>query len=300
MPMVLCVGCKDDEAAKAIDRFRAATGALAAAYETFVANANTVEEENYINKIVATPAAFDLNAMQAADLMTPEEVAVRGAAVKALGEYLAAVAKLEAGGSAVQIETDAATAGKSLTTLSKDADSAVAKHTGKALVDVSGPASAAVSAMGSVLKLVLEHHGRAEVKKSILDNDAPVQALLEVIAKESKLLYARQRAAAGEQRNAIVGAFDTEAQRAGSGATPGLVDLGEKLKAMPRSMALVAQADPNDAMEALQKTHTSLIKVLQEGGHDKTSLRALLADSESFSSMIGPLVTRVQALAASF
>ena len=300
VPVMLCVGCKDHDIGKAVQEFRTASSTLAAAYGIFVANANTVEEENYINSIVATPAAFDLNAMQGADLMTPEEVAIRGAAVKALGDYLAALATLEGGGSSAQIETDAAAAGTSLATLDTDANAAIAKHLGKSPVDFSAPLSAAVSAIGSVLKLILAHEGRLAVRKSILQNDPAVKALFVLISKESKLLYARQKSVAGGQRNAVVGAFDAEARRAGATPTPGLVELGERLKATPRTMALAAQADPSDAIDGFEKTHDALMKVVTDDGRDETSLRALFASAQSFATTVGPLSTNVLALAASF
>ncbi len=309
---VLMTGCRDEDTARAVTEFQAATTTLATAYQTFVSSANLVEEEHYIDGLVIAPAPYDAKAMTAKDLYSPEQLVLRSDAIKALGAYLGTLAALESGKSADQIQTDAAAAGTSVSALDTDLQAVIKARTGSTPDLYAGPVSGLVSVAGSVIDLLEKRHAAKEVRESVLKSDAAITTLLDVMSTESRMLYARQKSTLSEQQVMVVRAFDAEAMREGAGSSQGqaqggadsvrLMELGNRLKQVHRSIAAQAQADPRAGIQALQKTHEDLIAVLKaSGAGEKKRTRAMLmADAKSFVGDVEPLGKNVQALVSSF
>ncbi len=309
---MLMTGCRDEDTAKAITEFQAGTTTLATAYQAFVSSANGVEEDHYIDGLVLAPAPYDAKAMAGRDLYSPEQLVLRCDAIKALGAYLGTLAALESGKSAAKIQTDAAAAGTSMSTLDTDVQAVIKARAGSAPDLYAGPVSGVVSVAGNVIDLLEKRHAAKEVRESVLKNDAAVTTLLEVMSTESRMLYARQKSTLSEQQVMVVRAFDAEAMRGGGGASQGqalggadglrLMELGDRLKEVHRSIAAQAQADPRAGIKALQKTHEDLIAVMKaSGAGEKKRTRAMLmADAKSFVNEVEPLGKNVQTLVSSF
>lgn len=300
---LLLTGCRDEETAKAIAEFQGSTTTLAVAYQSFLLSANVVEEEHYIDGLVMTPGPYDAKAMAAKDVYSPEQLALRCDAIKALGAYLEVVAELESGKAADKIQTDATAAGTSMGTLATDVQAVMKARAGSAPDLYAGPVSAAVGVAGSVIDLMEKRHAAREVRESVLKNDGAISALLEAMETESRMLYARQKSTLSAQGVMVVEAFDAEAMRGQGGADRArLMELGDRLKQVHRSVAAQALADPRPAIEGLRKTHEDLMAVLKasNAGEKKRTLATLIADAKAFESEVEPLAKNVQALVSSF
>ncbi len=124
-----------------------------------VMNANLVEENHYIDGQVFESGSLTLRNIQAADIMTPDEIKLRRTAIKALCDYTTALATLASGKPAESIGADAQTASGSLNTLATDLGKAL-KAPSRATTKIAGPISSAVAGAGEVIALIEKRRGR--------------------------------------------------------------------------------------------------------------------------------------------
>ena len=197
--LILLTACtSDDEYSKSVTEFTKASGTLTQAFQTFVSNANLVEENHYIDDQAFAGQSLSPDKIQAQDILTPKEIALRTAAIKALTDYMTALGSLAAGKPAEKIEADAKKAGASISGLSSDAAEAFAESAKARKPGFSGPLSSAVSAIGDVLELIEKHRGIEEVRASLKKNDPAISQLFTILSQESTEFYARRQSTLGE------------------------------------------------------------------------------------------------------
>ncbi len=259
-------------------------------------NANTIEAEHYINTQAIDGSPITPAEIQSHALLTPDEIALRAAAIKALADYTCALATLASGKNEAQVQTDFSTASASLKTLADDSASALTHSTSTAY---GGPVSAAVAAMGNVIQLVLRHRNMAAVRRSIFENDASLNKLYDLIAKESQNLYAREKSNVGSTGVGIQMGYD-KVRLAPSPNSADLLQMADRYKQWQRDSAAVAGADPSASIAAFKKCHDKLIEtILATNSLKKESLAELIADVKAFAADVTPLATSLQALASS-
>lgn len=298
-PLSGCVS--DDDYVKTVTQFQQSSDTLTRTYLSFLANANLVEENHFIDSQIFEAQPIDPAAIQSKDLLTPDEIKLRISAIRALADYTTALSTLAAGRPAAQIQTDADQASASLKTLTSDCTTALAHPTaGQTTPDYSGPVSTAASVIGEVIALIEKHRGQQEIKDSLRKNDPQLKALFDLISKESNILYARQTSTLSATGVILFQDYNTARQ-----ATPinsvTLMSLSDRIKQYRRDSALIGDADPTPAIAAFEKSHDALIDtILAPKEKRKESLSQLIAAVRAFANEVTPLGENVYALAKSF
>jgi hypothetical protein len=298
--LTLLSGCfSDEDYSKAISQFTQSANTLTQAFQTLVQNANVVEENHYIDDQAFAGKALNPAEIRGQDILTPDELNLRTAAIKALADYTTALGTLAAGKSAAQVETDAKTASSSLKSLTQDATKALAKPTPKSRTpDYSGPISSAASAAGEIISLIEEHRGLAEVRNSLQKNDQQLTALFALLSSEASELYSRQESALGDTGDILFRDYNTASIK--SPANPvELLQLTDRIKDYEKASA--AKVDPTKAIDGFKNVHDTLVKaILAPKTNKKENLGDVISSVKQFASEVQPLAQDIQALAGSF
>jgi len=295
-------GCVPDAGySKAAIEFEQSARTLTRAYQVLLTNANSNEENHFIDSQVFDTKPIDPASIHAQDLLTPAEIKLRVSAIKALTDYTNALATLAAGKPAAQIQADANTASSSVQTLASDATTALANPTaGSSTPSYSGPISSAVAAIGAVLTLIEKHRGETEVKESLSKTDPQLQALFELISKESNELYARQKSTLGATGVILFHDYDV-ARQAKPVNSAELMQLSDRIKLYQRDTALIGDSDPAKAIAGFQKSHDALVAaILAPKEKKKESLAQLIAAVKAFATEVTPLAQDLYAFGTSF
>lgn len=294
-------GCiSDDDYTKTVSQFQQASTTLTQAYQSFLANANVVEEAHFIDGQVFEAKPLDPASIQEKDLLTADEIKLRASAITALADYTTALAALAAGNAttetkgASQAEADASAASSSLKTLASNSSKAIADSATHATAaskthDYSEPISSAVGAIGDVIALIEKHHSEAEVKESLTKNDPQVKALFDLIIKESRELYSRQKSALGETGITLFSDYET-ARQAKPVNPAELLQLSDRIKQYQKDSAAIGDTNPAEAIAAFQSSHDALVEaILAPKDKKKESMEQLIATVKAFATEVKPL-----------
>jgi hypothetical protein len=283
----LCLsGCvADDEVDKMTSQFVQTSTTLTQDYQTLLNNANAVEAEDYIDgQLFAGNEITSVGLAQSA-LITPDEIALRTAALKALTDYTTALASLAANKPAIQIQTDATKADSSLKTLTKDATGVFDKPVkGAKTADYASPISNAVTAISDVLKLIEDHRAASAIRASIAKNDAKITPLYNVIEEESKYYFARETQTTNGYGVMLFSTYDKVRKTAD---TAELLQIGDRITQYERDSAALKTSDPTQATNAFEKSHVALVNfVTAKPADKKQSLATLIAEIKSFATEV--------------
>ncbi|MEO8737539.1 MAG: hypothetical protein ABI380_13490 [Edaphobacter sp.] len=290
-------GCVlDQDYTPVINQFRQASTNLADAFQTLLANANTVEYEHYIDTQAFEHAQLAPAEIDSRAVITPEELKLRSDAVLALAEYTTALATLAKGHEEAQIVHDANTASTAFSTLASDAQTAAATHhLIPSTADYAGPISTAAGTAGEVLGLIERHRTHEEIRKSIEKNDPALAALFNLLGDESKAIYERQKSTQRAQGVLLFADYNREIAQP-SPDKDYLLQLSDRIKQFRRNQAFVAQCDPARAIAAFKKSHDALVALILAPKNAKPqSLAELVASVKSFAAEVQPLSDSVQA-----
>lgn len=289
--LVLLTGCfSDDDYTKTVTQFQQASASLTQAYQSFLTNANIVEESSFIDSQVFEAKPLDPASIRSQDLLTPDEIKLRISAIKALSDYTTALATLASGKPAPQTQADATKASASLKTLTSDATKALAHPTAHSKTpNFADPVSSAASAIGDIIVLLEKRHAQAELRDSLTRNDPQVKALFDLIGKESRELYARRKSTLGATGVTLFEDYDTARQaRPVNSAT--LLELSDRIKQYQSESAILGDSDPAKAIEAFQQSHDALVDaILAPKEKKKQSLAQLIDAVKSFATEVTPL-----------
>jgi hypothetical protein len=285
--LLFCLsGCvADDEVDKATTEFVQSSTALTQTYQNFLNNANAVEAENYIDGQVYAGDEITSIGLDHSAIITPEEITLRTSALKALTGYTTALASLAANKPTIQIQTDAAKADSSLKTLTKDATGVFDKPAkGAKTADYASPISDAVSAISDVLKLIEDHRAASAIRASIEKNDAKITPLYKVIEQESAYYFDRQTQTTTQMGPVLFSIYEKARKNPD---TVGLLQVGDRIKQYEKDSAALNASDPTKAINAFERSHVALVKLITaKPAHKKESLAALIAEIKSFAAEV--------------
>jgi hypothetical protein len=284
----ICGCVADDEVDKATTQFVQAATTLAQDYQTLLTNANLVEADNYIINQTFAAAPIDDPGIKGSAVLNASEIKARGDAIKALTEYTTALSSLAGSKSGQKIQTDAATASTSAKSLTTDITAlVVTPPKGKKAPDFSGPASAAATAIGDVLKVIQDHRSASAIRESIRANDTQITPLYEAMQKESAFYFDRQTSQMDlveitllQKYNAAIAVKSIDSMQ--------LLVLSDHLEQYEKDSAAHAASDPAAAIKGFESAHAALIKfVTATKPEDKKSLLAdLIAEIKSFAAEV--------------
>lgn len=289
--VTLLTGCPlTDDYGKAVDEFQHSSTELTSAYRALIDRANLVEEDQFIDLQVFEAQPFDPASIQAHALLTPDEIALRTAAIQALADYTCALASLAEGKPAAQLQADAAKASTSLGKLTTTSANAIVKPTsGSKTPDYAGPVSTAATAIGDVLAFIEKRRGEAEVKDSIRKNDPQLTALFHLLADESTSLYARRKTALGQTGVIAFRNYDVARRRTPPNSAE-LLQLSDRIKQYQGEATLLGASDPALAIKCFQDSHDKLIAlILAPRDQRKQSFAELIASLRAFATEVASL-----------
>lgn len=298
LPLAGCPGGQDYS--KPLTQFSTAATTLDQSFQTFVNNANLIEENHYIDEQTFAKSGIHPVAIAQVDVLTPEEIKMRTSAIKALTDYTTALASLASGQPAAKIEADAKTTSGDLKTLTSDSEKAMLHPSPKSkTADYATPISAAVSAIGEVISLFEKHRGLEEVKASLDKNDPNVTELFNLLSQESADLYARQKSDLDATGDQLYEDYNTMRQQAGVNSTD-LLQLSDRIKELRKEEEALPATDPSKAIAAFKTAHDALIKAIQAPKSEKKEKMSDLFQSvQQFAKEVSPLATDLQTMGSS-
>jgi hypothetical protein len=295
--LALLSGCSSDQDyAPVVLQFQQSSAALAQSFRTLLANANTVEYEHYIDSQTFDHGQLSPAQIDSRTVITDDELKLRSDAVLALANYTTALGTLAQGKEEAQIVADANAAGDSFSTLATDGQAAAASHhLISSTADYAGPVSAAAGAAGEVLGLIERHRTHEEIRKSIEKNDPALTALFDLLARESKAIYERQKSTQSAQGVLLFADYNREITQPAPDKDY-LLQLSDRIKQFRRNQALAVSSDPSPAIAAFKKSHDALVAlILAPKTGRPQSLAELVTSVRSFAAEVQPLLANVQA-----
>ena len=301
MAALLLSGCfTSPDFGPAISQFQQSSRTLEHIMGSLLAHANTVETEHFINIQTFEHAPLAQPEIESREIITPEELALRRAAIKALSEYTVALASLASGKSEGDISRDATAASTALSSLSKDSLALGAKsHPAWAAKDYAGIISGATTAAGEILTMLEKRHSRNEIRRSIEQNDPALQKLFGMLADESKDIYEREKSTQSSEGVFLFQRYNTEVAKPAPAAAY-LLTLSERINRFRRQRELLARSDPASAIAAFQKAHDDLVAAIVAPDTKKPETIAdVLTAVKEFSAEVEPLAANVQKMTGS-
>lgn len=296
LAVLLTSGCfTSPDFGPAISQFQQSSRTLERIMGTLLSHANTVESEHFIDTQTFEHGTLAKPEIESRDVITPEELALRRSAIKALSEYTVALASLASGRSEAEISKDANAASTSMSGLSKDALALGSKsHPAWAAKDYPGIISGATRAAAEILTMMEKRHSRNEIRRSIEKNDPAMKSLFEMLSNESKDIYEREKSTQSSEGVFLFQRYNTEVAKPTPDAAY-LLTLSDRIKRFRRSQDLLRRSDPTPAIEAFQQAHDDLVAAIVAGDTKKPETIAdVLAAVKEFSAEVEPLAANVQ------
>ena len=294
--LTLLTGCiSNDDYSKAVASFHDSSAKLTSGFQDLLTSANLAEENAFIDAQVFEAGPIDPASIASHDLLTPDQIKLRLAAIKALTDYTEALATLASGKPAAAITADTDKASDSLKSLTADVTAAASSTT----TDYATPISAAVSAIGDVISLIERHRGENDVRESLRKNDPALAALFNLLSKESASLFARRQATLSNSGNLLFHDYAVAAAHVPPNSAE-LLQLSDRIKQYQQNQTLIAASDPTKAVADFQASHDKLVAtILAPKDQKQKSLAELIRALKSFASDVIPLGQNSHALANS-
>jgi hypothetical protein len=315
--VVLLVACGPDDYQKPIKEFQDSANIVIAADRIFLANANTIEENLFIDQQIFERKLFGPADVQGRTIITPEEIKLRTDALDALSQYTTSLATLANGkpdttsgekmkASSSSLESSAAKAG------SQAPSSKEQKAFGEKF---SGLANTAAAAIGAVAQAILQHKARIEIKKSVQTTDKDVTALIAFIGDDAQGFYLRQQSQLGIYGVQLYKIYQCEVDvQERDGKTPSdaevqicwhpkdyqadpalLLTLSDRLKSYRQQQAILEKANPQPAIAKLQKAHEALVAYVTADKNSK-NLSTVIDEVNSLVAATKPLEQAIHSL----
>jgi len=292
---VVTVSCGPGDYQQPVKQFQDASDVVIAATRTFLDHENTVEENAVIDRQVFEQKPLDPAAINAADIISPEEIKLRTDALDALAKYTANLGLLASGKAAAEVGQDTKTLSKSLEKLADDAKNVPgAQGTIFDNQKFSGIAGAAAGAIGAVAQLIIDRKARRELEHAVVANDPAVQNLLQLIADDATLAYERQKATLSATGFQMYNIYKEELQKPDRDPVL-LLLMADRIKNFRTQQSVLPAADPAPAILAMKKAHSALVSSIES---DKTphGLSQLVEAVHDLATAAGPLGDAVQEL----
>jgi hypothetical protein len=282
-------GCvSDDEVDKATNQFVQAATTLTHDYQSLLANANTVEANNYI--VNQTFAAEPINdpGIKGSAVLSADEIKSRGDAIKALTDYTTALATLAAGKPGDQIQADVATASTSAKSVTTGITTlVVTPPKGAKAPDFGTPAAAAATAIGDVLKVIENHRSASEIRASIKENDAKITPLYKALEDEYTFYFERQTSQMRLVEITLLHTYNV-AIAAKPVDQAQLLQLSDHLEQYEKDSAALETSDPTAAIKGFESAHAALVDLVTavKPEEKKKFLAELIAQVKSFAAEV--------------
>ncbi len=278
-------GCvADDEVDKATTEFVQASATLTQSYQALLMNANLVEADDYIITQTFLAGPITKPGIEKTAVLTNVEIKARTDAIKALTDYMTALATLAAGKPGAQIQADAATASTSVKSFTTDLTSvAVKTPAGGTAPDFASPAAAAATAIGDVLKVIENHESAKAIRASIKDNDGKITPLYQAMETEAAAFFQRQTTAMNTVNITLIGKYNVTIANSPIDQAF-LLKLSDRLRQHQKDVVALSTSDPTDAIKGFEATHVALVKLVtaDQSAEKKKFLAELIAEIKSF------------------
>jgi hypothetical protein len=291
---VVFVGCGPEDYQKTVQQFQDASSAVISATESFLGNMNTTEQNMKLDEDVFEKRAIDLPALNTVQIISPEEIKLRTDALTALSQYTANLSLLAQGKAGSAVGDDTSKLSSSIKNAADDAKKLPATKSGFLNnPKFSGIASSAASAIGEVARLIVEHKARREIEQSVVQNDAHITALIQLLSDDAEGAYLRQKAQMGAYGDQLSRDYEIELQRNPDPIL--LLSLAKTIKTYRAQELQLSQADPSSAIAKMKTAHEALVNYIRSK-KDSQSLSALVNAVHEFVTASQPLGQSTQKL----
>lgn len=314
---VLSVACGPDDYQKTIKEFQDAANTVIAADRTFLANANSIEENLFIDQQIFERQPFGPADVEKRTIISPEEVKLRTNALDALSQYTTSLATLANGKPDTTSGEKMKDSSSSLQSSATKASSQTASTKDQKTFNnkFAGLATAAAAAIGVVAQAILQHKAHNEIKKSVQATDKDVTALISFIGEDAQGFYLRQQSQLGIYGVQLFKIYQCEVdvnERNDKVATEPeikicwhakdyqadpalLLTLSDRLKSYRQQQALLEKANPAPEIVKFQKAHEALVAYVTAEKNSK-NLASVIDEVNSLVAGVKPLEQAIHSL----
>ena len=285
--------CGTQDYQKPVQQFQNASAVVASAARDMLAHVNVVEQNGFIDQAVFERKPIDLPQIRQYELISADEISVRTKALDQLQAYASNLASLAQGKDVSAISDQTNSLSKSLSALSKEASNLpVSKASFLKNAQFGSALQVAAQGIGLVAQAIAQHKARTELQKAIVDNQKPIDDLINLLGEELEAAYERQKATLSAQQVYFSKAYEHE--RAENHPDPNaLLSLGDRLKSYIQQRSALEAADPAPSLKSMQGAHDALVKYAQSN-HDPQSLHDLLNAAQAFVNEVQPFGQALQ------
>jgi hypothetical protein len=315
--LVLLVACGPDDYQKPLKDFQDSANTVITADREFLANANAVEENLFIDQQIFERKPFGPADVAQRTIITPEEIKLRTDALDALSQYTTSLATLANGKSDTTSGQEMKASSSSLQTSATKASSQTGSTETQKTFNkkFSGLATAAAAGIAAVAQAILDHKARNEIKKSVQATDKDITILIEFIGDDAQAFYLRQQSQLSIYGVQLYKIYQCEVdvnERSDKSSSDSdvkicwhpkdyqadpalLLTLGDRLKAYGQQQAILAKANPQPAIEKLQKAHEALVTYVT-ADKNSTNLSSVVDEVNNLAAAAKPLGQAIQNL----
>jgi hypothetical protein len=291
----MLAGCADTAAYRApVSTFQDASSVTVHSARIYLTQLNKIERDAYMRRQAANNQHIRLDEIEKTQSFSPEEIAVRLAALDGLSRYGELLGYLANSEAPERITASASDLADSLQKLSNNVSLLAKRPTNDRFVNSAGPA---VKIVGEVARIAGEKKIQAALDHAILSGEAPIRDLIHAIRDDITIAYERKRNALSAQRVDYVDAYeDTLGAKA---------DFDQRRQ---RADELIAYLDvwesfpltnPNEGLNAMADAYSALVAYARSP-KTPTDLSSLADQIELFAARANRVGMAIQQIEKNF
>jgi hypothetical protein len=251
-------GCSTNRYRQPITKFQAATAVVTANARTSLTEMNRLEVDRVLNerRLEGKPITGDVIA--GAKIITRENLQVRLDALDRLNDYCDLLARIANSDAPESIAKSATELNASIANLT----STVNGLTGTSNDKFKSAFSIAGTVVSEILRAIAQKKIKEALNKAILDGDKPVNNLIEAIGDDLAVVYKVREVGLKQIEQNLTEKYNEELMK--TSRDENLLDsLTAKIIANHNQIELLAEVNPQSALDDMQKAYTKVVKHAQ-------------------------------------
>jgi hypothetical protein len=287
----LYVGCGPSGYREPVTKFQDASAVVLASSKIYLSELNKVERDSYILSQASKKAQIKTDEIEAVQVFSQEALQARLDALDQLATYGDLLSKLANSNAPEKLKTEASDLGTAVSNLSVT----VGKLTGADDAKFKSAVSPVATILGEITSLIVNQKIQDALDKAINKGETAINELLVAIKNDMLVAYARKRTSFSNTRVLLVDDYNAEFQKGNHADPEKLRMYAERIREHEDRWAELGNANPAEAIDAMSKAHSALVKYAKSG-HKVNDLASLVDAMEAFATRAKSILQAVQAL----
>ena len=272
-----------------VTKFRDSSVVVIASTKVYLSELNKVERDQFILERASQRQPINLDELETVQVFSKEGLQARLDALDQLAAYGDLLLKLANSDAPEKIQAEATNLGDAVKTLS----GTVAGFTGDSDKNFKAAVSPVAIIVGSIVSSIVQKKISEALNKAINDGEEPINRLLTAIRGDMQIAYERKHGFFSQTRVILVDDYRNALEKGADSEK--LRTLADRIRAHEDKWEELGNANPADAIDAMKKAHTALIKYAKSS-HKVTDLASLDDAMEAFAARAKEIGQAIQAL----